>query len=239
MPSKLSFNFNKYKLFLLPAIILLLVCVSGLFLLKPKINQVLSIRQNLSSQKNKLAQLTTKVTALQGLDEVELEERTKVLLGALPSQKDLPGALMTIKSLTTTTGLELRGIQVEPGEISTESAQPETTQKYNLPFLEFKIRVGGNQTQLKDFLTKLVLTAPLMRVAAMEISQAEGEAIEADLKLDTFFLPLPSTLGTAEKPLAAITPQEEVIYQQLTKISPGQTGTFSPIPSGKENPFTP
>lgn len=242
MPSKLSLDLNKYKPFTLPAVILLLVIFSGLLLLKPKVGQILGIHRHLSSQKNKLAQLTTKLYALQGLDEFELEERTKVLLRTLPSQKDLPGALVTIKSLTSTAGLELRGIQVEPGEISSESAQPEATKKYNLPFLEFKIKLGGNQTQLKDFLTKLASTAPLMRVAAMEISQTEGGVIEADLKLDTFFLPLPSTLGLVEKPLVPLTSQEEEIYQQLVKISPAQTGqtaTFSPIPSGKENPFTP
>jgi len=239
MPRKLSLDLNKYKPFILPLVILCLVVFSGLFLLKPKINQILDVRRNLSSQKTKLAQLTTKVAALQGLDEVELEERTKVLLGVLPSQKDLPGALVTIKSITSVAGLELRGIQVEPGEISTESAQTEPTKKYNLPFLEFKITVGGNRTQFGDFLTKLVLTAPLMQVTTAEITQADGGAIEADLKLDAFFLPLPSTLGAVEKPLASITPQEEGIYQQLSRISPVQTETISPIQSGKENPFTP
>lgn len=228
-----------YKPFLLPVIIFLLIILSGLFLLKPRIAQVLNIRRNLSSQKAKLAKLTAKVAALQGLDEVELEEKTKVALRALPAQKDLPGALLTIKSLTTETGLELRGIQVEPGEISTESAEPQSSKKYNLPFLEFKINVGGSKTQLKDFLTKLSLTAPLMRVAAIKIAQTEGEVIEADLDLDTFLLPLPSTLGAVEQELVPITPQEEGIYQQLAKIAPVQTVTFSPIPAGKENPFTP
>jgi len=236
--SNLAQDLTKYsRLFLLPILIFVAIILSGVFFLKPKLEQVVRIKTNLSREKTRLAELTTKLAALEGLDVNELEVKTNVVLQALPVEKDVPQILLAIRGLTQSVGTELRSVQVEPGEISTESAQIKTSKKYDLPFLVFKITIAGNLEQLKEFLLKIESIAPLMRVDKIDISQKEGMA-EADLDLDTFFLPLPVSLGVTEKQLSSITAQEEKIYQKLSKLEEIQPGESLPsITSGKTNPF--
>lgn len=231
-----------YKLFLLPALIFAGIIFSGFLLLRPELGQVSSKRADLLEEKTKLSQLTAKLATLGGLDVGELETKTNIILKALPVEKDVPQVLLAIKNLTQNAGLVLESVGVEPGEISTSSAQ--TTQKYNLPFLDFKITIAGNMEQLINFLAKIESTTPLMRVETIDISQTKEGGTEAALNIDAFFLPLPGSLGSTEKQLNPITTQEEKIYQKLSKLesplplvtAPG--GSLPGVTSGKANPFS-
>jgi Tfp pilus assembly protein PilO len=236
--SKLFQDLTKYRLFFLPTVIFLAIILTGTLFLKPKLEQIIRVQAELSSKKTRLTQLTTKLAALEGLDVAELEAKISVVLQALPGEKDLGGSLLVIRGLTQTVEAELRSVQVEPGEISTPSAQ--SAEKYNLPFLSFKIKITGTLEQLKEFLAKSEEVAPLTRLDKIDISQKEGGLVEADLDLETFFLPLPVELGGAEKPLPSITAQEEKIYQNLSKLQKIQPSESPPsIPSGRTNPFIP
>lgn len=218
---------GKVKILLIPLAIILLILFSSILFLKPQISGILAGQKELSLQRAKLAKLTAKKAFLGGLAESELEDKTKTTLAFLPAEKDLPRALATIRNLADSNGLELQGVQAEPGSISN-----------GLESLEFKITISGDWTQLKNFLSQVEETSPLMRVVKAEISSFPPMA-EAILSLDSFSLPLPTTLGVSEAPLVAISPQEEEIYQRLVKIPPPTQGVFQPssFPSGRENPF--
>lgn len=228
---------EKIKILLVPlAIILAIISVSILFL-GPQVSGILAGQKEVSLQREKLAKLTAKVAFLEGLQESELEIKTKTALSFLPAEKNLPQTLATIRNLINTHGLELQGVQVGPGDISTGSSFIKSG-KNGLESLGFKIIISGDWTQLKNFLSRVEEVSPLMRIIKAEVSSSLPRA-EAILFLDSFSLSLPPTLGASETPMVAISPQEEKIYQQLVKIVPPFQDVSQPssFPSGRENPF--
>lgn len=225
------------KIWLIPGLIILGVILVSVLFLGPQIGTILAGQKEVSLQKHKLAKLTAKVAFLEGLQESELQSKTETVLAFLPAEKDLPWALTTIRNLAGNTGLELRSIQVGAGEISTGSSLIKS-EKNNLDSLEFKVVVGGGWDQLKNFLSQIEEGFPLTRVAKTNISFLPP-GIEATLLLNRFSLPLPTTLGASEDPVAVILPSEEEIYRQLLEIIPPGSGTPVTVsfPAGRENPF--
>lgn len=113
---------EKVKILLIPLVIVLSIIFISILFLKPQISGILAGQREVSLQKDKLAKLTAKAAFLEGLQESELEIKTKTALSFLPAEKDLPGTLATIRNLVNSNGLELRGVQVGPGDISTGSS---------------------------------------------------------------------------------------------------------------------
>lgn len=229
---------EKVKILLIPLVIILSIIFISILFLKPQISGILAGQKELSLQKDKLAKLTAKAAFLEGLQESELEIKTKTALSFLPAEKDLPGTLATIRNLVNSNGLELRKVQIGPGDISTSSSFIKS-EKNGLESLEFKITISGDWTQLKSFLSQVEEASPLMRIIKAEISSFPP-MVEAALSLDSFSLSLPTTLGASETPMVAISPQEEEVYQQLVKIAPPiqeVSQSSSSGTSGRENPF--
>lgn len=238
-PQKIKLRILKeYRAFLLPVLILGMVVLSALLILKPKIGEIMSMREDLSTERENLAKVTQKLAALEGLNENELSQRVEETFKFLPADKDLPGALVAIRSLSQETGLELVNIKVSPGTISTESAGFKTETKGGAPFLGFQISVKGGLGVTKEFLGRLGKTAPLMKVKNLKVNADEGGE-RADVLLDIFYLPLPEAMGSVESPLPTITSQEEKAYRSLKEIEVFQPAMgFIPVASGKENPFS-
>lgn len=235
---KSSEQLEKHKKLLWSVFLFLVVMVIGLVFLKPKITDIFQLRQQIAKDKNTLAQLTQKIDALEGLDNKELETKAEKTLKALPSEKNVAGLLATLKILGQETEVELKSIQVSPGELSTRSAQISGNQS-GLPLLGFKLTASGNQKNIRNFFDRLETILPLMRISTINLAQSEGELVEAKLELDSFYLLLPFELGPIEVPLATITQQEEKAYQELTRFKIVEKMEDLPlIPSGKENPFT-
>lgn len=223
---------SDYKNFLLPGIVTLLVFLTTLSFLKPKVAAIIEVQKKLSQNKKNLTLLTQKLAALEGLDQTELTKKTDLLMAALPSEKKVPQALIIFKNLALETGVELEEIQVDPGELDVESEEE---------FLSFNIKLSGSIEKIGTFFDKLEKTFPLMRLIVVDLSRPEGDLFNASLEVQSFFLSLPKTLGAAEEELSLVTPQEEAIYRRLVDFKAFQLKEELPLPltqTGKENPFT-
>lgn len=219
-------------------LLFLVIFFAGLFFLREKIFQIIEFRQKNSLDRQKLALITEKVATLEGLDVNELSSKTEILLKALPAEKNISNILLSLKLLVDQTGLEFKGFEVEPGELSTESAQMKEPERENLPFMLFALTINGDYQKLKDFLERVETAFPLMRLQKVSFSSEKEGSSETILDLKAFFLPLPQTLGTIDAPLSLVTPQEENAYRQLSKFTPVLSEEALPtIQSGKENPF--
>lgn len=198
---------------------------------------MLSKQKTLSSEKEILAEATQKLAALEGLNEYELSAKAERILAVLPTEKDPARLIMTIRYLADLTGVKLEGINVKPGEISAGSSQAKGKEQA-VPLLTFQVDAGGSQEAIGEFLDKIQSTAPLMRIEKATIS-SKGADFLAKLELETFYLPLPPILGSVEKPLPEISPEEDEIYESLAKLEVISTEiSFTPVATGKENPFT-
>lgn len=234
-----SEQLKKYKNLFWPAVFFLVVVVIGLTFLKPKITGIFQLQKQIREDKKRLAQVTEKVNALEGLDEIELETKSEKVLEALPSEKNIASLLYTLKILGQQAGVVLKDIEVSPGELSTRSAQPKTKGEPEVPLLSFSLTIEGEDEKVRNFFDRIETTLPLMKISLIDLSQKGEDSVDGNLKLAAFFLLLPKELGVIEKPLALITSQEEKAYQELVRFKAAEkVGELPLIPSGKENPFT-
>lgn len=222
-------NLAEYKFLLLPILLIVAIFSTSLVFLKPKISEILEIQKKISQDRKKLTLMTPKVAALEGLNEVELSAKAELSLKALPSEKDIPNILLTLKTLGSQAGINLKQIQVDPGKLSPVEEMPPLT---------FSLMVEGEEEKIRTFLERAELTFPLMKVEKISIS-AQGESPdEASLSLNVFFLPLPQTFGAVESSLPVISPQEDEAYQLLSKFKPVLSDeSYFTVQTGKENPF--
>jgi len=233
---KLS-ELSKYQSYLFPGVVVILILVSAMSILKPKLNDLLETRGGLAKQKQELAQLTQKVALLEGYDQNELNARINQILKVLPTEKDGPLILATVRSLVADYDLELDTLNVEVGEIATESAKPKRKEEV-LPSLSIKLSVTGSLDNLYDFLEAVESTTPLMMVETATISR-EGTTIESSIQLSAYYLAAPKDIGKVGRQITLITSEEEEVYQKLSRYQPPSVGTSLPyVGSGKENPFT-
>lgn len=227
---------SKYRSYLFPVLVVILMVVSIITILKPRLNDLLKTRRNLAKQKKELAQLTQKVVILEGYDQNELEARINQILKVLPTEKDGPLIFATVRSLVADYDLELGSLNVEVGEIATESAKPKS-KKELLPSLEIQLDAFGSLDNLYNFLEAIESTTPLMRIETVAISR-EGTTIESKIQLSTYYLVAPKDIGKVDRQITPITSEEEEIYQKLSRYESPTVGTGLPfVGSGKENPF--
>lgn len=233
---KLS-ELSKHRSYLFPGVVVILILVSAMTILKPKLNDLLETRRGLAKQKQELAQLTQKVALLEGYDQNELNTRVNQILKVLPTEKDGPLILATVRSLVADYDLELESLNVEVGEIATEAAEPKRKEEL-LPSLSIKLSVTGSLDNLYNFLEAVESTTPLMMIDLVSVNR-EGTTIESSIQLSTYYLAAPKDIGKAGRQITPITSEEEEVYQKLSRYQSPSVGTSLPyVGSGKENPFT-
>ena len=127
---------------------------------------------------------------------------------------------------------------MDPGGISTGSAQPKKEEK-GLPFIPISLIVSGGSEQIRDFIQKVENVIPLMRIVTLNLSNKEDNFTEANIVLNAYFQPLPQNIGQLEQPISLITQEEESTYQSLSGLSSVATeSSLLEVSSGRENPFS-
>lgn len=223
---------------LVSVLIIILVVVSALFLVKPKVSEILEARKAIKKEREKLAQLTQKEALLASLNEVELIQRANLTLAVLPVEKEVPLVLSSLKVLTIESGLTLGPIGVNPGKISTGSAEISPPKAEVLPSYAFSLQAQGNTDQIKTFIEKVEQITPLLQVKSLSVSQEETDLASVDLVISAFFLSLPEKVGPVDQPLLLLTQAEEEMLKKISSYQSVLTGEALPfVPTGKANPF--
>jgi len=237
----MEINLKNLKPFLLPILIIFVILVVTIAVLKPKLEIISESRQQLIKDKKTLASLTTKVATLEGLARVEFSEKVDVALAVLPAEKNVPGNLSTIKNVALNNGLIVNNITIgEIGEIAAVNPTAKMAKNTILPSFKINVSLIGNIEMIRNFINQIQLTAPLMAVKNVSISQKKTEIPETRMTIEAYFLPFPKTLGKAEQQLVAITSGEEKIFNRLNDFTLFGSETSLPnLPVGKENLFSP
>ncbi len=135
--------------------------------------------------------------------------------------------------------MTLESIKVSPGELATVSGKPDKEKtEGGTPLLVFEIMARGTMEVIKNFLDRFDAATPIMQIEEVSLSYEEGEW-QGKISLNSFYLPLPKTLGVMETPLVKITPDEEIVYKRIEKFrSAVIEETLPPVRSGKEDLFS-
>ena len=239
---EISKEISKQKRFLFPLVAVLFVVLASLFILKPKIGQILEPRRTIAGQKQLLSKLTEKAAVLEGLDKNELNDKVDFSFKVVPVEKDVPLIMSLVKDFSQQAGLSLKTIKTDPGGISTESASKQISSgAEEVDSYPFTLVLEGGLPEAKSFLDLIKQTAPLIKVESFSMSNEQtetGKSGQISLAISTYFHPLPTELGPVESPVALLTQQEEKLYETLTKLTvPATQENFQEVPSGKANIF--
>jgi len=234
-----NINLKENKIFLIPVAILFLILLASLTILRPKISDIFKARRELNSNRKQLTILTEKLSTLEGLAGVELDEKVNNVLRVLPIEKDVAKNLFVLKRLALDSGLVFDGMNLsEVGEISTGSAEPKLIRGAILPSLAFNILVIGTQDKIKNFLISLESVSPLMKVTQLSTTQRKENIPQSTILIESFYLPLPRTIGKLGVQITPINREEENV---LVKISEFKTfkdeEEFYFATGSKGNPF--
>ena len=223
------------KSFLFSGFVLILVVLVSLFWLRPKVVDIVKANRDLKAGRKTLAELTKKVTTLEGLSKPELTDKVDLALRILPVEKDVPTVLSTLKKVALNNELIINEMSIpEVGEIASGSAETKTSKNVKeeaLPSLSVKLTLIGAREKIINFFKQVETTAPLMKVSGLSISQKNEGTDESLIEVRTYFLPLPKTMGKLEQAVVPMTSQEEKIFNELASFKIFEKSVFEEISS--------
>ena len=221
--------------YVMPFLVFSFVILSAVFVVKPKVEALLSTRKQIKANQEKLVKISEKVVFLKKYSQADLQSKVNQLLKVLPSEKDVSSLVFTLKNLAEESGLEIASLSLNPGELATESAEVKKKLSENL--MEITMTIAGNEEKIYEYLDKIETTAPITKVVTYS-GKVEQDISESKIGLETYFLPIPKTLGKAEE-LVVITKEEEEVREKVSKLKILETiYSFPVFDSGKENPFS-
>lgn len=222
-------NFKKYQKEIFYLLLFLIIILSLLFFIRPKIGEILRLRREVRKNKVLLSKLTQKASFLEGLNEAELTLKSEKVLKVLPAEMDVSFILVNLKALASSEGVDIKRIQVDLGQNSKNTS---------LKSFGFKINVEGESENIKSFLRRIENISPVLRVKSLALNFQKG--FQASMELETYYLSLPKTLGKVEKEVPLLTSQEEKIYQRISALEEISLPnvSFEEEKTGKYNPFS-
>lgn len=239
---------DKYRSYLMPLAILLLIVVLTVSFVEPKISEIASLQQKISANKVRLDNLTQKANLLNSLDPGQLRVKFKTLEGALPSEKDIPGFLVQMQKIANEASVSVDKVELSAGSISTGSAQTQATtaktKKTEPDLVSAKVTITGTFTGLRQFLDKASQARRLLNIKGVNLggnaAQKANGPISLELIFSVYYQSLPISLGEIASPLPQVSTDEEKVYQTVAKYPLYSTfegaGSVN-VPVGKSDPF--
>lgn len=190
------------------AVALAVVSVALLvFGIAPLAQQSWQLRSDGQKAKQKLAQLQTKVRCLEEAQTQQIVTQADNIDLLLPSKKPLLELMTGLNSEAENTGVVFTNVQLNPGSISTDSAQARSTssntrrsstatsQKNNsgTDGLTVEVSVRGSLSQVNQFLARAEQLAPITNVTAITLNEVRdrnnttGTTFEAEVQLTTYY----------------------------------------------------
>lgn len=249
------------RLYLLPTLILLAIVFTLLKFTFPQLGEIMEMRRQLKTEKERLGRLTEKAVKLEKKDRGEVKNDFLLTQNAIPSEKDIPGVLYAIERLGVEMGAAIDELKVSPGLVSTPSAtsqvatpsgepskpsgestkaaiKPKESPTQALAFLTFDLSLHGELTAIRDFLGKIKEINPILQIKEFKLS-IDDKGLSADFKIIFSHQPLPISLGKLDDSLPVFTDKDEVVLEKIGKLP-----VYSQMPSeattaalGKPNPF--
>jgi len=232
------------KDFLIPFIILIAISFLLVLFLIPKFNEILSIRKDIQKKDIEIEKLSQKLADLQTLSEAELYDMSTLLLSALPTKNDYYGILSSIRKSALDNNVILTDFNLTPGIVD-DSDKPSGNGA--VLSSSFDLSFSAPDVSFKDFLTSIENSLPLISIKTIKIEtktsteSASFTNFTGEASIDSYFLGLPTFLGSTDKPLQKIDNNDKKFIDELKNYSVPVVKTdvtsLENVIVGKENPF--
>lgn len=217
----------KYKAFVLPLSILLVILALSATFGKDLVLASLEKRERINVLNNKIQILENKKATLQSLDQTALAEQVTITLRAVPSAPSTLPTLASLKQLATQTGIVIENFNVSEQSTEEEAAAREVS-------FTFSMQADLNNTL--EFLEQMRQTAPLTKVTKVTFSSPQAGSSEVNFV--SFWSPISDTLPPTDTSFEALTQSERQAIENLKELR-GVTIQEEnlPTPQGRFNPF--
>lgn len=227
-------------LFQIAGLLLLLV-----FFVRPMTFRLIGNLETRKQMRQKLARLEIKLSVLEGIDQVLIEDRAKRMEAVFPSVKPVVTLMASLSQLAAEHNLSFGGVSLSPGSLTRAAAQAQDKSKAadNLYDLRFGFEIGGDFDHISRFMVALENTAPLMKIEEVGLSiktnplfDREETLVVANIKVAAYYQAPPDSIGSVEKPVVLLSRDEEELLNRLLafKVYPP---ILPQVESGKENLF--
>ena len=231
---------------------LLLIFLLFTTVIKGRIQVIGQTKREIGKEREKLAVLVNKQTKLSALNKEDLKRNFILAEQSLPSSRDTASFLAQIERIGMETGVLVDGVQMEGGEIATESGKKTVVSKKTPKnWFKAKVTLKGAVESIKNFLERIFNSRRIVNIVRVQLSApltqvATPSAMTATLTVEVFFKPLPKDMGPVEKPLPTITEKEREVFQKISSLPflseplPLPLGPqISATPSARTSPFAP
>lgn len=206
---------------------ILIASALGLILgVVPIVQTTMSMYTDLNTVSAEVAVLKNKVSVLESIDEISIKTQAQTLLSAVPSDKSLSTLLGTLDGLSAKTGVSQGTFLLSKlGSLATESARRLSADEQAIGgnIVPFSVVVSGSLDQIRGFLTSSISIRRLLRVRSFDISfpktgTESGAMVSATLAMDTFYAPLPTTIGAVGNPLTPLTSADDELIAKVENL---------------------
>lgn len=227
----------KYKIFLLPFVVLIIMVFLIILFVKPKLDEIDKLNRQISKDDTALAKLSKKANELVSIDPTEIKDKFNVLSSAIPSDKDIPGFMLGVSRIANEASVSVGLIEVSPGSLSTASAGKNMKE---IPVVA-KVVIKGKWQHIVDFITKAINSRRLLKIEGVDLSGATAQKVSSDIQMSILITiysqPLPKTLGSIEEPLSLFSEEEDILYSKISRfpLYSGIERQAAEIQSGNES----
>lgn len=250
---------KKYGIYLLAGIFGVITYILIIQVVIPTATQTLDNYRTWEDKKNQLAQLTKKRAILEGISDATLRLLSEAE-AALPTEKDAAGILISMENLAQVTAYGVNNIDLFPGVVSTESANPSSgdgqavaavapdpnTRRKGADFLAVSVQTAGTTGQFLEFIRQVQGSRRIFDIESVNIGVATDsqDQLSAQFSLIAYYLPPITSIGRIDSELPNFTPEEQKLLEGLVSMPimsatllGTDAGAIVPV-AGKTNLFT-
>lgn len=217
------------------AVLVIVMVLATVFITIPQIGASFEANSQRIQAEAKLVKLRNKVRQLETASDPQFQSQMGLVNALLPSKKPLVEALSGINTAQIASQAQVVSIELNPGEIATDSAQ--LTQDVNVTgpttTLTMYLTIQGTLNQINQFLEAVERTTPLITVTELTLTPLDGQGLvggdesgtklySARLTLDASYF-IQSINSEAETDLPQVSLDQQRILNELgsfTVIAP-------------------
>jgi len=257
----LNLGVSKYLPFAMPVGSLVISVLVAYLVIWPKFGEVLSMRTSNQQLEVQAAQLKEKAQALTLLsqDKVTLERQLSQAEQLLPSQNGIFPLLREIEVASAMSGVLLEKLDVDPkslslggqGASSAAAAPPPDKNASSVaglsPNVVLKVALTGGYRSFLDFLSYLYNGSRVVSVDDLSLTSSSGTegggggVVRAAITINAFWRPLPTNLGSLDKPVDKLSSAEVDRLNSVSTVSSQQASSSAvpSVPLGRSDLFAP
>lgn len=222
--------YQKYKLIIFPMVVTLSSLILIVFVIYPQTAKLISGSRQEAEFRAKSKFLEAKAETLENFDEADLSRKVDYALSSLPADRDFGNIIGLLQRLVSEASFTITSLT-----LAQQTSEKGETQSYLV-----RLQVLGPKELLLTLVNGIENSTRIMKVNTIEInSTRDGKVVDANLAIEVFFSPLPSSFGTVDSPLPEISSKdEELILRLATTVSTQEISRPTILgPRGKSNPF--